>query len=91
MLEPGWRTHVGFKNFNAIFTDPLVRDPFIRVFIWTFVYAGLSVFLTFSLGLFLAITLNKPELRLQRLQRALLVIPYAIPAYLVDPRLGAGS
>lgn len=81
-LEPGWRTHVGFKNFETIFTDPLVRDPFIRVFIWTFVYAGLSVFLTFALGLFLAIVLNKPELRLQRLQRALLVIPYAIPAYL---------
>jgi len=81
-LEPGWRTHVGLKNFNTIFNDPLVRDPFIRVFIWTFVYAGLSVFLTFSLGLFLAITLNKPDLKLQKLQRALLVIPYAIPAYL---------
>ena len=81
-LEPGWRTHVGLKNFKTIFTDPLVRDPFVRVFIWTFVYAGLSVFLTFALGLFLAITLNKPEIRLQRLQRALLVIPFAIPAYL---------
>lgn len=82
VLEPGWRTYIGFQNFQTIFTDPLVRDPFIRVFIWTFVYAGLSVILTFALGLFLAIVLNKPELRLQRLQRALLVIPYAMPAYL---------
>jgi arabinogalactan oligomer / maltooligosaccharide transport system permease protein len=82
VLEPGWKTHVGLKNFRTIFTDPLVRDPFFRVFVWTFVYAALSVFLTFALGLFLAITLNKPDLRLQKLQRALLVIPYAIPAYL---------
>jgi arabinogalactan oligomer/maltooligosaccharide transport system permease protein len=82
VLEPGWRTYIGFQNFRTIFTNPLVRDPFLRVFVWTFVYAGLSVFLTFALGLFLAIVLNKPELRLQRLQRSLLVIPYAIPAYL---------
>jgi len=81
-LEPGWRTYIGAQNFKKIATDPLVRDPFVRVFIWTFVYAGLSVFLTFALGLFLAIVLNKPDLRLQRLQRALLVIPFAIPAYL---------
>ena len=82
VLEPGWRTYIGFQNFETIFTNPLVRDPFLRVFVWTFVYAGLSVFLTFALGLFLAIVLNKPDLRLQRLQRSLLVIPYAIPAYL---------
>jgi arabinogalactan oligomer/maltooligosaccharide transport system permease protein len=82
VLEPGWRTYIGVRNFKSIFTNPLVRDPFLRVFVWTFVYAGVSVLLTFALGLFLAIVLNKPGLRLRRLQRALLVIPYAIPAYL---------
>ncbi len=52
------------------------------VFIWTCVYAAGSVLLTFSFGLFLAITLNKSGLRLRRLQRSLLIIPYAIPAFL---------
>jgi ABC-type sugar transport system permease subunit len=81
-LEQGWRVGVGFDNFKKIFTDPLVRDPFVSVFFWTFAYAGFSVLFTFAFGLFLAITLNKAGLRLRRTQRALLVIPYAIPAFL---------
>jgi arabinogalactan oligomer/maltooligosaccharide transport system permease protein len=81
-LEQGWRVGVGFDNFKKIFTDPLVRDPFVSVFLWTFAYAGFSVLFTFAFGLFLAITLNKAGLRLRRTQRALLVIPYAIPAFL---------
>lgn len=82
VLEQGWRINVGFDNFKSIFTDPLVRDPFVSVFIWTCVYAAGSVLLTFAFGLFLAITLNKSGLRLRRLQRSLLIIPYAIPAFL---------
>ena len=82
VLEPGWRTHIGLKNFSTILTDPLVRDPFIRVFLWTFVYAALSVFIQFAIGLFVAIVLNKPDLRLKRVQRSLLVLPFAIPAFL---------
>jgi arabinogalactan oligomer/maltooligosaccharide transport system permease protein len=81
-LEPGWRTYVGFENFQTIFTDPLVRDPFVRVFFWTFAYAALSVFIQFAIGLFLAIALNKPGLKLRRIQRSLLVLPFAIPAFL---------
>jgi arabinogalactan oligomer/maltooligosaccharide transport system permease protein len=81
-LEPGWRTHVGFTNFKTILTNPLVRDPFVSVFIWTFAYAALSVFIQFVIGLFLAIVLNKPDLKLQRIQRSLLVLPFAIPAFL---------
>jgi arabinogalactan oligomer/maltooligosaccharide transport system permease protein len=81
-LLPGWKTRVGFENFSTILTDPLVRDPFLRVFVWTFVYALLSVLIQFAIGLFLAITLNKPDLRLQRIQRAFLVLPFAIPAFL---------
>ena len=81
-LEPGWRTHIGFDNFSTIVTNPLYRDPFVRVFIWTFAYAALSVFIQFAIGLFLAIVLNKPDLRLKRVQRAFLVLPFAIPAFL---------
>jgi arabinogalactan oligomer/maltooligosaccharide transport system permease protein len=81
-LEPGWRARVGLQNFETIVTDPLVRDPFIRVFIWTFAYASISVLIQFAIGLFLANTLNKPDLKLKRIQRALLVLPFAIPAFL---------
>ena len=81
-LQPGWKTHIGLQNFKTILTDPLVRDPFFRVFVWTFAFALISVFFQFALGLFLAITLSKPGLKLRRTQRAILVMPFAIPAFL---------
>ncbi len=81
-LEPGWKTGIGTANFSRIIHDPLVRQPFIRVFVWTFVFAAGTVFLSFTLGLFLAITLDKKGLRFQRIYRSVLVIPYAIPGFL---------
>jgi arabinogalactan oligomer/maltooligosaccharide transport system permease protein len=81
-LEPGWKTGVGTANFSRIIHDPLVRQPFIRVFVWTFVFAAGTVFSSFALGLFLAIALDKKGLRFQRFYRSVLVIPYAIPGFL---------
>ena len=81
-LEPGWKTHIGFRNFDRIIHNKLVRKPFVRVFIWTFAFATLTVLLSFSLGLFLAIALDKAGMRFQRFYRSVLVIPYAIPGFL---------
>lgn len=81
-LEPGWRTGVGFENFDRILHDPLISRPFLRVLVWTFSFAFLAVGLAFALGLFLAITLDKPGMRFQRFYRSLLIIPYAIPGFL---------
>jgi arabinogalactan oligomer / maltooligosaccharide transport system permease protein len=81
-LEPGWKTLIGIANFKKLATNPLYRDPFLRVFVWTFVYATLTVFVSFAVGLFLAIALDKKGLRGQRLYRSVLVIPWAIPGFL---------
>jgi arabinogalactan oligomer/maltooligosaccharide transport system permease protein len=81
-LEPGWKTGVGAANFKRIVNDPLVRQPFVRVLIWTIVFAALSVGLSFAAGLFLAITLDKKGMRFQRVYRTILVIPWAIPGFL---------
>jgi arabinogalactan oligomer/maltooligosaccharide transport system permease protein len=81
-LLPGWKETVGWKNFTAIITDPDVRAPFFQVFIWTFVYAFLTVLLTFAAGLGLAIALNRPGMKGQRIYRSLLILPYAVPAFL---------
>jgi arabinogalactan oligomer / maltooligosaccharide transport system permease protein len=81
-LEPGWKTYTGTRNFGRIVHSKLVRGPFLKVFAWTFFFATAVVFLSFAFGLLLAITLNKPGLRLQRLYRSLLIIPYAVPAFL---------
>ena len=81
-LEPGWRTNVGLRNFERVANDPLIRAPFLRVFVWTVAFATLTVLFSFSLGLFLAIALDRKGMRFQRTYRSLLVIPYAVPAFL---------
>ena len=81
-LDPGWRVNVGFKNFKSVVTDPVVRGPFVRVLIWTFVYAFLTVITTFIFGLFLALLLNHPGVKGRKLLRSTLIIPYAMPGFL---------
>jgi arabinogalactan oligomer/maltooligosaccharide transport system permease protein len=81
-LEPGWKTGIGFGNFSRIIHQPEVRQPFVRVFVWTFAFATGTVLLSFSLGLFLAIALDKRGMRFQRLYRSILIIPWAAPGFL---------
>ncbi|MBS3812820.1 maltose ABC transporter permease MalF [Candidatus Bipolaricaulota bacterium] len=81
-LDPGFKETVGLKNFNRIFTDPLITGPFFRVFTWTFIWALLSVLTTFALGLGIALVLNDDKLYLKPLYKGLLILPYAIPAFI---------
>ena len=73
---------MGLENFTKAFTDPQLRDPLIRVTVWTFAFALLSVATTFVLGLLLAITFNKATMRGRRVYRVLMILPYAFPAFL---------
>ena len=79
ILEPGWRAPIWFENYTKIVTDPRVRGPLVRVFVWTVVFALLTVLTTFALGLLLALALNKP-IRGRRIYRSILVLPYAMPS-----------
>jgi arabinogalactan oligomer/maltooligosaccharide transport system permease protein len=81
-LEPGWKAVVGLGNFRKLATNPLYRDPFVRVFIWTLAYATFTVLVSFAIGLFVAIALDKKGLRGQKLYRSVLVIPWAMPGFL---------
>lgn len=81
-LSPGFATVVGAQNFIRAFTDPEIRGPFLGVFTWTFSFAGLSVLLTFSVGLGLALVLNDQRLPLKGIFRALAIIPYTIPGFI---------
>lgn len=81
-LRPGWREYVGLSNFRAIFDPEVLGGPFVSVTLWTFVFALLSVGLTFFLGLLLAMLLNDPNLRGRGIYRAILFLPYAFPMFL---------
>jgi len=84
-LRPGFQVYIGPDNFVRLLTSPSLRGPFIMVFIWTIVFAILSVLTTFAVGLFFALAFNTRDLPLQKLLRSLLLIPYAIPAFISVP------
>ncbi|MDQ2625110.1 MAG: ABC transporter permease subunit [Actinomycetota bacterium] len=81
-LAVGWRVNVGLENFKAAFSDSRYSTPFVKVLVWTFVFAILSVAITFFLGLFLATVLNDDRLWFRRVMRSLLILPYAFPAFM---------
>jgi arabinogalactan oligomer/maltooligosaccharide transport system permease protein len=81
-LEPGWKVTVGFSNFTSIITNKSLRGPFFGVLVWTFAYAILTVVIAFALGLSMALVLNHPTVKGRRILRALLILPYAFPAFL---------
>ena len=80
--DQSWKANVGFANYKTLFTDPRIRNDFFKIFLWTFAFATLSVVGTFLMGLLFAFTLNDPRLRGQKIYRALLIIPYAIPGFI---------
>lgn len=80
--EIGWRTNVGWKNFQTIFTDKELRGPLLGVLLWTFQFAILTVLSTFILGLVLALLLNDQRIRGLKIYRSILILPYAFPAFL---------
>lgn len=82
LSDQSWRANVGLANFERVFTDSRISGDFLRIFIWTVAFATLSVVTTFGLGLLLAVTLNDPRVRGQRLYRSVLLLPYAIPGFI---------
>lgn len=81
-FSQSWLQYVGLENYERVFTNETIRSDFVRIFLWTLAVAVLSVLTTFALGLFLAIVLNDDRVRGRRLYRSLLLLPYAIPAFI---------
>jgi maltose/maltodextrin transport system permease protein len=84
-LTPGFRTTVGWQNYALIFTEARFLQPFLRVFAWTVSFATLNTLFTFSLGLVLAVVLNWESLGYRPFYRAMLFVPYAVPAFISIP------
>jgi ABC-type sugar transport system permease subunit len=82
VVRPGYYVVTGLDNFKRLIRNERIRDPFLRVFIWTIAHAFFTVFLTFSLGLFLAVVLNAEFTPGRAFLRTALLVPYAIPAFI---------
>jgi arabinogalactan oligomer/maltooligosaccharide transport system permease protein len=80
-LYPGWRQLNPLENYTALILDPVIRGPFVNVFIWTVTFSVLTVLLMFVVGLALAIALDK-KIRGRNFYRAILILPYAFPSFM---------
>jgi arabinogalactan oligomer/maltooligosaccharide transport system permease protein len=67
----------GFGNYIDVLSDPVIWIVFLKTIVWTVVNIVFHV----SIGLMLAVALNGP-IRGKALYRILLIIPWAVPAYI---------
>jgi maltose/maltodextrin transport system permease protein len=81
-VAPGWRVGVGLANFQRVLFNEGIRQPMLQIFLWTITFALLSVFCSFAVGILLASILQWPHLRGKSVYRVLLILPYAVPAFI---------
>lgn len=70
---------VGLKNYLDVCSGG-IKDVFLPVLGWTLVFAILSTFGSYFTGLILAIVLNNPNMKESKIYRAILIVPWALPA-----------
>ncbi|NUQ38629.1 MAG: ABC transporter permease subunit [Caldilineales bacterium] len=78
-IRPGFRTTIGWKNFQDFLTNPALRGPMVRILLWNFIFPTVSVLSTFFLGLGIAIMFNDKDFPFKKIIRTFLLIPYTIP------------
>ena len=81
-MQPGFQVPVGAANYMRIFTDAKFQEPFIRIFVWTVIFAFLTVLLATAVGMLLAVILNWDALHFKGVYRVLLFLPYAVPGFI---------
>lgn len=72
---------VGFANFQSLVNIPVWQNTFFGVFQWTLVWALVASTLQIGLGLALAVLVNDPRIRFKKLIRTVLILPWAVPAF----------
>ena len=81
-ISPGFVVNVDTANFERVWKDDGIKEPFIGIFIWTVVFSALTVVLTLIIGLVLASVVQWEELKGRAIYRVLLILPYAVPAFI---------
>ncbi|MDT8717084.1 sugar ABC transporter permease [Clostridium sp. 19966] len=70
---------IGLQNFKNIIHGPFTNS-FLPIFLWTMVFAVLSTAGCFFTGLILAIVLSNKNMKEAFIYKAILIIPWALPA-----------
>jgi len=76
---------VGLANFKALFSlsggSSSFAMVFLRVLLWTFVWAFFATFSNYFLGMLVALMINKKGIKLKKLWRTLFVVSIAVPQF----------
>ncbi|MGF1824449.1 maltose ABC transporter permease MalF [Vibrio splendidus] len=81
-ISPGFVVDIGTANFERVWKDDGIKEPFISIFIWTVVFSICTVVFTLAIGLILANIVQWEELKGRSIYRVLLILPYAVPAFI---------
>ena len=74
---------VGLANFHEVLVPSETADTNFYWTLWiTVLWTVTNIVLHVSIGLGLALLLNRPDLRLRWLYRTLLIVPWAVPSYI---------
>lgn len=74
---------VGLENFKNLFSVGSVgmASTFVTVLTWTLIWAFFATFLTYFVGMAVAIMINKKGIKLKKLWRTILVMTIAVPQF----------
>lgn len=75
-------TWVGFENFKNLFwNNPKMSQTFVKILIWTFIWAVIATFSNYILGMILAIIINKKGIKFKGFWRTIFVLTIAVPQF----------
>jgi len=69
----------GFDTFVRIFSVGIWGKTFIKIFIWTVIWAFLATFASYAFGMFQALLLRVKQIKFRAFWRAIFILPWAVP------------
>ncbi|ADU32031.1 sugar ABC transporter permease [Evansella cellulosilytica] len=72
---------IAFDNFANLLTNPMWRNTFFSVLSWTLVWTLVATTLQISLAMYLAVIVNDARVKMKRLIRTVLILPWAVPGF----------
>jgi len=76
-LTPGYFTSIGWKNYTRFLSNSGYLKPIFGILVWNITFSLFSVLISFGLGMVIALLFE--DLKLRRIIRTLLIVPYPIP------------
>ncbi|NLC96902.1 MAG: sugar ABC transporter permease [Erysipelotrichaceae bacterium] len=75
-------TWVGVNNFKNVFgKNPLWSSTFLRLLVWTIIWAIFATFLNYILGILMAIIIEKKGIKFKKFWRTAFVLTIAVPQF----------